>query len=457
MDEYDLIIVGGGSGMGIAEFALMHDLKVAVVNKAPIGGTCQNFGCIPSKMLIFPADRIMEIMEANKIGVHAEVKQIDFSSIMNRMRKIRKDEQDHEYENVNNINNFFYYEGEGHFIQDYVLEVNGKTIRGKKIIICSGARPLIPQIKGIDEVNYLTNESVLDLDEKPESMIIIGGGYIAAEYGHFFAAMGTQVTILQRQNRLIPEEEPEISDLLKQELEKRMTIRTNIEASEVKKQNSDYLVTGRNVHSNEEELFTAKTILLATGRKSNADLLKVEKTGVELDQRGFIKVNEYLETSKKNIWAFGDAIGKHMFKHVANREANIIAHNIIHDHKVSMDYDAIPFAIFTHPQIASIGMTEEQAKKNYDILVGKAFYSDTAKGIAMMEEKGFTKAIIDQKTGRILGFHIIGPYAPILIQEVINAMSSQEGTSVSIFNGLHIHPALSELISITLTNLKKVT
>jgi mycothione reductase len=456
MKEYDLIVIGGGSGMEVAEIALMHGLKVAVVHKPPIGGTCQNFGCIPSKMLIFPADRILEIKEASKLGVYAEIQQIDFTSIMNRMRQMRKEDQNHEQVSMKQIENFDYYEGEGHFIKDYVLEVNGEKIRGKKIVICTGARPLIPPIKGIDTVNFLTNETVLDLEEKPESMIIIGGGYIAAEYGHFFAAMGTKVTILQRKDRLIPYAEPEISDLLNQEMGKRMTIKTNIEVIEIKKQNSDYLVVGKDVRTREEKKFISKTILVAAGRKSNADSLKVENTGVELDQRGFIKVNEYLETSKKNIWAFGDAIGKYMFKHVANKEANLVAHNIVHDNKAKMAYHAIPYAIFSHPQIASVGITEEHAKKNYDILVGKAFYSDTVKGIAMIEQKGFAKVIIDRKTGKILGFHIIGPYASMLIQEVINAMASFEGTPTSIIQSLHIHPALPELILNTFANIKEV-
>jgi mycothione reductase len=455
MKEYDVIVIGGGSGMNVAEIALQHGLKVAVVHKPPIGGTCQNFGCVPSKMLIFPADRIMEIQEARKLGVNAEVQKIDFTAILNRMRRMRKEEQDHEQKSVKQVKNFDYYTGEGQFFEDYVLEVNGEKIRGKKIVICTGARPLIPPIKGIDTINFLTNESVLDLEEKPESMIIIGGGYIAAEYGHFFAAMGTQVTILQRQDRLIPQLEPEISDLLKQEMDKRMGIQTNTEVSEVKKQNGEYFVTGMNVRTEEEKIFTSKAILVAAGRKSNADTLKVENTGVEVDQRGFIKVNEYLETSKKNIWAFGDAIGKYMFKHVVNREAGLVSHNIVHEHKAKIEYHAIPYAVFSHPQIASIGLTEEQAKKKYDILVGKAYYSDTAKGIAMMEQQGFSKAIIDRKTGKILGFHIIGPYASILIQEVINAMASPQGTPEPIFQGLHIHPALPELIQITFQNVQE--
>jgi mycothione reductase len=456
MKEYDVIIVGGGSGLNVAEFALIHGLKVAVVHAPPIGGTCQNFGCIPSKMLVFPADRIMEITEAKKLGVDASIQQVDFPAIMERMRNMRTKEQEHELKEIQKVKNFTYYLGEGHFVEDYIIEVDGKKIRGKKFVLSTGARPLVPHIIGIDAVNFLTNESILDLKEKPESIIIIGGGYIAAEYGHFFAAMGTKVTILHRQERLIPVEEPEVSELLKKEMEKRMSIQTNIDVIEVKKQNDMYLVIGKDVRNGEEKHFTSKTIFVAAGRKSNADLLQVEKTGVEVDSRGFIKVNEYLETSKKNIWAFGDAIGKFMFKHVANREASLVSHNIVHDQKAKMEYHAIPYAVFSHPQIASVGLTEEQAKKKYDVLVGKTMYSSAAMGLAMMEQNGFTKVILDRKSGRILGFHIIGPDATILIQEVINAMVSGSGTSEPVFKGLHIHPALPELIQMAFQNVREV-
>lgn len=456
MKKYDLVVLGGGSGMIVAQNAIFHNLKVAVIHKPPVGGTCQNFGCIPSKMLIYPADIITEIQEANKLGIFAEVQKIDFVAIMNRMRKVRADEQEHEKKSYDKIKNFDYYLGEGHFIKDYVVEVNGKKIQGKKFVICTGSRPWIPPIKGIDSVDFLTNESVLELNEKPESMIIVGGGYIAAEYGHFFAAMGTKVTILQQAKRLIPNEEPEISDLLKKELNKRIDIQTNLKVTEVRKNNDDYIVTGKNIITNEEKTFVAKTIFIAAGRKSNANSLKVENTGVELDKRGYIIVNKYLETSKKNIWAFGDAIGKYMFKHVANREASVTFYNAVHNNKMKMDYHAIPYAIFTHPQIASVGVTEAIAKIDHDIFVGVAFYSSTAKGIAMMEQQGFAKAIVDKQNGRILGFHIIGPYAPILIQEVINAMSFPKGTPNYIFQGMHIHPALPELILNTFDNLKEI-
>jgi mycothione reductase len=186
--------------------------------------------------------------------------------------------------------------------------------------------------------------------------------------------------------------------------------------------------------------------MIATGRVSNADLLYPEKSGVNLDDHGFIAVNEYLETSKKHIYAFGDAIGKQMFKHAANYEAGLVWHNSTHDHKVKIDYSATPHAVFTHPQIASVGLKQEEARKGYSILVGKAFYRDTAMGAAMGNPAGFVKVIVEKQTGKILGAHIIGPEASLLIQEITNAMVTPPSDYGPIARGMHIHPALNEVV-----------
>jgi mycothione reductase len=454
MKTYDVIVVGSGSGGEIVDAAVSHGMTVAWADKGPLGGTCLNVGCIPSKILIHPADRIMEIQEAKKLGITAEIKDIDFHAIMERVRKPIWESHEGMEKGIQHAENLDYYKGEGHFIKDYTIEILGKEIQGEKIFLGTGARPLIPPIKGLDLVPYLTNENVFDLKEKPDSMVIIGGGYIAVEFAHFFSAVGTTVTIFQRGNRLIPNTEPEISELLKKQIEKRMRIYLNTEVLEVKKQGNGITTIGKNSLNGKELTATAEKILVAAGRKSNADLLKVENTGVKTDTRGYIQVNEYLETSKKNIWAFGDAIGKAMFKHVANEEATVAWRNAVHDHKTKMDYHTIPYAVFTYPEIAAVGMTEEEAKKNNKILVGSARYSDVAKGEAMMEYDGFTKAIVDKETGKILGFHIIGPYAPMLIQEVINAMALGGDISL-IAHGMHIHPALPELILRTLGNLSE--
>lgn len=444
MKEYDVIVIGSGSGAIIAERALASGFKTALVDKGPVGGTCLNVGCIPSKMLIYPADVVAEIQKAKKLGITAEITHIDFKSIMERMRTLVHEDRTQMREGIRHTKALDFYEDEGHFTADYTLEVQGEEIKGEKIFIASGARPLIPPVAGIRDIEYLTNENVLELTEPPESLLIIGGGYIACEYGHFFAAMGTNVTILQRGPRLVPHEEPEISDLLKKEMESRMTIHLNTEAVKVKKDGEMHIITGKSKTGKEPEL-TAQKVMVAAGRKSNADVLKVENTGVETDKKNYIHVNEYLETSKKNIWALGDAIGKEMFRHVANTEAGIAWHNSMHKEKIPMDYTASPHAVFSYPQIASVGLTEEQAKKTHKILVGTAHYTDVAKGIAMMEDRGFAKVIVDKKSWKILGFHILGPYAPILIQEVIDAMAA--GGSVQfIGDGMHIHPALSEVV-----------
>jgi len=194
--------------------------------------------------------------------------------------------------------------------------------------------------------------------------------------------------------------------------------------------------------------------MIAVGRRPNSDGLKLENTGVEVDQRGFISVDEYLETTKKHIYAFGDVIGKAMFTHVANREARLVWYNAMHDEPMIMDYDAVPHAIFTYPQAASVGLGADAAAKSHKILVGEAKYSDTAKGVAMLEEDGFARAIVDADTQKILGFHIVGPEASTLIQEVVDAMASG-GETGFIEDGMHIHPAMPEIVERALSNLQE--
>jgi len=370
------------------------------------------------------------------------------------MRKFRRENRSHVREGIKKSKKLNFYEGEGYFTADYTLEVNGEEIRGEKIFIASGSRPFIPPIKGVDSVDYLTNETLLELKARPDSLIIIGGGYIAVEYGHFFAAMGTRVTVLEMADRLVLPEEPEISEILRRALSRRMAVHTGAQAAEVKRKGNGVTVLVKDKKTGREKGFSGQSVLVAVGRRSNADTLRVENTGVETDERGFIKVNRRLETTKKNIFTVGDANGQQMFTHVANREAVIAASNAFYDTKLEIDYSAVPHAIYSHPQIASVGLTEDNAKKEHKILVGRASYNDVAKGEVMMETEGLAKAIVEKETGKILGFHIIGPYAPVLIQEVVNAMTSG-GHAGEIDQSLHIHPALTELIPMVLNNLEE--
>ena len=455
MERFDVLVIGSGSGMIVASTAVDNGFKTAVVDSGPMGGTCINRGCVPSKMLIYPADVVSILKEAERLGVNATVNSIDFKRIMERMHNLVNGDSATQARAVEDTPDLTWLKETGEFISDYTMQVGEHTINAEMIFIVSGARPGIPPIKGIENVDYLTSDTVLELETPPKSIIIIGGGYIGVEYGHFFSGIGTKTTIIQRSPRILPEEEPEISDLLKRELEQRMEIYTGLEVMGVKQEGNVKTVIARNREDGSLKEFSAETLMIAAGRVPNSDLLKPEKTGVKLDERGYVMVNEYLETSKKNIWAFGDAIGKEMFKHVANYEVGIAWHNAVHDHKVKMDYSVAPHAVFTHPQVASVGLKEAEAKRQgYKILVGKAFYRDTAMGGAMGDPEGFVKVIVERETGKILGGHIIGAEASILIQEIVNAMVTENRSFAPIVRAMHIHPALSEVVQNAFGNLR---
>ncbi|MBW3018894.1 dihydrolipoyl dehydrogenase [Candidatus Woesearchaeota archaeon] len=434
MKAYDVIVIGSGSGLIIADEASRAGLKVALVDKGPLGGTCLNNGCIPSKMLVYPADRVMDINDSGKLGIKAKVQSVDFPAIMKRMHKLVNSDRRSILEGLKKID---YYPVSAKFVDKYALDIG---ISGKKIFIAAGSRPFIPP--GLD--NYLTNVSLLKLKKLPKSFIIIGGGYIAAEYSHFFSAMGTKVIILEASDRIIHSEEPDISKFLMNKLSGRVSIFTNTKVVSRTKSGVIAKTKGK------QRSFRAEQVLVATGRMSNADLLDVKKAGIKTDKRGFIKVNDYLETNVKNIWAFGDIIGRQMFRHAAN-EAAYIAWNNSNGRKVRMDFDAVPRAVYSYPQIASIGMNEAEARKKHSVLIGKSSYRDVAKGEAMLAD-GFAKVIVDKKTMKLLGFHIIGPYAPMLIQEVADAFAN--GRKLDTLSAMHIHPSLSELIPSALRSLE---
>ncbi len=404
-------------------------------------------------MLIYPADRITEIEEARKFGIEAKITRIDFGAVMKRMKKAVDAGRNSLRKEISNSRNLDFYQGEAHFSGDSTLELNHEQIKGKKIFIASGSRPFIPPIEGLAGANYLTNESVLGLKQRPKTIVIIGGGYIGVEYGHFFAAMGTKVTVLGRGDALVSGEEPEISTLLEKELKKRMNVHAGTIVIGVERSGGKKTVHARDKKSGRSKKFVAERVMVATGRVSNADLLKPEKAGVMTDERGYIKVDDHLQTSAENIWAVGDIIGRQMFTHAGDKEAEIAWHNATHDKKIKMDFTAVPHVVFSHPQISSIGLTEAQARKKYSVLVGKARYADIVAGDTMAEKDGFAKAIVEKSSRRVLGVHVIGPYASFIIQEAANVIADR-GSVNAIIDKMHTFPTLPELIPEALGNLQ---
>ncbi|MBD3172891.1 dihydrolipoyl dehydrogenase, partial [Candidatus Bathyarchaeota archaeon] len=295
MKEYDVMVVGSGSGMSIAEAAVNKGMSVALVEMGKLGGTCLNTGCIPSKRVIYPADIVNQIKHAEELGIKASIEEIDFKGIMKRTREFVAHDRNPMEESINRIENLDFYPVKGEFIDDYTMKVGEETIKAENIFLVSGSRPNIPPVKGLDDVSYLTSDNVWELEERPESMIVVGGGFIACEMAHFFSSMGVEIIVLSRSPRLLKNSEPEISEILTTNLRQRMRVETGIEVTEVREDNGKIKVLAEK--GNEPHEFSTHTLFLATGRKSNADLLKVENTGVEVDERDFIKVDESYQTS----------------------------------------------------------------------------------------------------------------------------------------------------------------
>jgi len=452
MKQYDLISIGTGSAMSIVEAMIQKNpkIRVAVIDKDEPGGICLTRGCIPSKLLLYPAELVRTIEKARTFGIDSEIKKIDFKKVMDRMRRIIYGDINRIRQGLSNSKNVDYYPEVAEFVSPYTLKVGDKTITAKMIFLCTGSKPTIPPINGLETVGYLTSDTILKISELPESVMIVGGGYIAAEYSHFLSSMGAQVTVIGRNPQFIPSEEPEVSALAQRELEKHVKIYVNHEVREAKvTSEGKKRLVAVNRETKEKLEVTADEILIATGRGSLTDILNPKKGGIKTDRKGWIIVNDYLEASQPNVWALGDANGKYLFKHVANYEAAIVYYNAVLKRNVKADYHAVPHAVFTYPEIAAVGMGEKEAIEKYGadkLMIGFHRYEDTAKGEAMDAKDYFVKVIVERDTMKILGAHIIGPYASVLIHEIIPLMYMHEQSAKPILDSMHIHPALSEVV-----------
>jgi mycothione reductase len=443
MKKFDLIIIGAGSGLSLAVDAAEKGAKVAIIEKGPMGGTCLNRGCIPSKIVIHSAEVAEMIGRAKEFGLTASLKGIDFKFITDRANKtVDKDARMIE-RGVKSGNYPRLFKGSGKFVDKRVIEVNGEKLTAKRFVIAAGARPFIPPIPGLNKVDYWTSTEALRQTKLPKSLIVIGGGYIGCELGNFYSNLGCKVIILQRGSLLLPREDKDVAALITKLWKKKKNVNLilNANASKVEKKNGKIVVWYG------KKKVVADKLLVATGVKPNSDLLDVEKTGVNVNKRGFVKVNRYMETNVKGIWAFGDISGVYMFKHSANLEAEYVFKNIF-SKREKVDYYPMPHAVFCSPQIAGVGLTEQECVKlGKKYIVGKHEYAATGMGIALAEKVGFVKIISDKKTKEILGCHIIGPESSILLHEVLVAMKANRKKALDIIaETVHIHPAMNEVV-----------
>lgn len=446
MKAFDLIVIGSGSGLDVANAAAESGLKVAIVEKSRMGGTCLNRGCIPSKLLIHSADVAETIRTASTFGIIVEGYSVNFRQIVERSNSIVDSDSDKIMAAFSTVENPKLFHGEGKFIAEKTLEVNGEVIKSDKILIASGTRPKIPKIPGLDGSGFITSDEALRLTAQPKVLTIIGGGYIAAELAHFFGALGTKINIIQRRKVLIPSEDEEVAAKFTEIFGKKYDLYLGSEAESVKKRGGNFVVRVNNSGGGSAEL-ESDQLLISVGRTPNSDTLDLAATGVEIDKKGYVKVDEHLQTTARGIFALGDAVGRYLFKHSANHEAQYVYNNIMHEsNKIPVDYTGMPHAIFSSPQVAGVGYTEQDLKRE-NIHYEKAVYPyiKSAMGEAIEDRHGFVKFLASRE-GKILGCHIIGSHASILIHEVLIAIRLHASVS-DIARVVHIHPALSEVVS----------
>lgn len=443
MKQYDLIVIGTGGASLVADAALRQGRKVAIIEKTKFGGTCATRGCIPTKVMVTAANAVREVEDFANIGIKVGPASIDWSVMSERVWNVINRHHDTQayYEAQETADA---YHGTATFISNKVIDVHpndgSPSIRmtADTIVIGVGGHSKVAPTPGLEEVGYLTSESLFGdkyPDQPFESLIIVGGGPIGTEFAHVFSAAGTKVNLVQRNVRLLPKEDREISQAIYQSVSKHgIQVHLNTVIESVRKEGSQKVVVTRNRDTNEIIELKAQEILIATGIQPAVEELGLENTDIDRLPGGWIRTNEFLETSVPGIYAMGDVNGGDQFRHKANYEGDIIAHNLYTAKSIDdmrwARYDITPAVTYTYPEIGHVGLTEDQAiQQGYRVKVGKNHYSTAAKGYAMGIEPGsiddgFVKIVVDADTNDILGMHVIGPQASILFQPFVNLMNA---------------------------------
>ena len=424
-DKKHLIIIGGGSAAFAATIqAREMGVKVTMVNDGlPIGGTCVNVGCVPSKNLIRAAEEIHRAQNTRFEGIEANGQLTDFKKVIEQKTEMVKDLRQEKYINVvKDMDDFRQIKGRARISSATSIEVNGETIQGDNILVATGARPHIPNIKGLIDVPYLDNESAFELESLPKSIIVLGGRYIALEIAQMFARLGSKVTVLQRSDRILPTEAEDLTNELTDLLEKEgLNIVTGNQFQRVYEENNNIIVESR--ISDKLHKFKAEKIIVATGRTPNTANMGLEEVDVKLNDKGFIEVNDYLQSSVSTVYAAGDVLGKNMFVYTAAYEGKLAVSNIYSPIKKESDYTALPWVIFTDPQVAGVGFDEMQATdKGIDYDVANLPLSYVPRSIAARDTRGFIKLIRNRQTDQLIGARILAPEGSELLMEVATAI-----------------------------------
>ncbi len=442
--HFDLAILGTGSGNSIPTEA-MGDWSIAMVEPDVFGGTCLNRGCIPSKMFVHSADVARTIRTAATFNVDGTFNGADFAAlrdrVFGRIDPIAKGGEEYR----RSLSHITVLDQPGRFVGHKRLVSGEVEFTADRIVLAAGSRPHIPPIRGIADVGYDTSDTIMRLDALPDRMVVIGGGAVAAEMAHVFDALGTTVTMLLRSDHLLRGEEPEIGHALTHEFNRRgIDMRTTVNAVSARRGD-----TGIQLELDDGATIETDVLLLATGRTSNGDVLDLAAGGVTADAFNRPLVDEYMRTNVEGVWALGDLEAHHQdLKHIANAHAKAIRHNLLHpEDLITPVVPNQPRATFTDPEVASVGMTKSEAiAAGHDIVVGRREYAATAYGWALEDTTSFSIVVVDASTRLILGAHIIGPQASILIQPLVQAMTFGQTADQLATQMVWPHPALTEVI-----------
>ncbi|MCF7907454.1 MAG: FAD-dependent oxidoreductase [Candidatus Omnitrophica bacterium] len=449
--DYDLIILGGGAaGLFAASVANTLGAKVAIVEKHRLGGDCTWYGCIPSKALIRSAQVAHNLCCPEKFGLSLKrACGIEAGSVMAHVRDVTIEIAAHHKPEDLRKRGIEIIFGSPHFIDEATVKVSDKIYKAKKYIICTGSHPFIPTIEGLREIDYLTNETIFDLKELPGSLIVLGGGPIGIELAQSLKRLGVEVSVVEMLDRIVPKEDREVAEVLEQKLKAEgIRLMTSHKAVNFVKNTDKITVTLEDKGKNKSEI-SADKVLVAVGRAANIAGLDLERCGVNHDKKS-IEVNKFLQTTNKNIFAAGDAVGPYMFSHVAAYQASICVRNAMFKRLAwqKASYENIAWATFTEPEVAHLGLTEEEARKKYKkIKIYKSDYIKSDRAVTDLEKDGLVK-VICERNGNIIGAHIVGAAAGEIIQGLSIAKSQKIPLS-KIAQTIFVYPTLSELIKKT--------
>jgi pyruvate/2-oxoglutarate dehydrogenase complex dihydrolipoamide dehydrogenase (E3) component len=446
---YDVIVIGAGqAGVPLAYKLAKAKRAVALVERKLVGGSCINFGCTPTKAAISSARLVYDVSRAIELGIKIDKYHVDFDQVIKRARAIASAHRHGMEKSLEDSENPVFIHGhariEGKHKDSFVIDVDGDQLLAKQIILDTGTRTLVPAVKGIDQVPYLSSENWLSLEELPRHLLVLGGGYIGLEMGQLFRRLGSKVTIIESSNQILVHEDLDVAECLYSMLAAEdIELRISSEVQQVATGNGG--ITAHVQGSAGAYQINGSHLFIASGRKPNTDDLGLESVAVRADEDGFIDVDSHLSTSVPGIWAAGDIRGGPMFTHTSWDDYRTIFSQIAGDAS-RVRSPIVPYAVFTDPELGRVGLTEKQAKDNkINFAVGKFPVADNSRAVEMGRKEGFIKLLVDKDTKLILGAAVLCAEAAELVQ-IYSALMSANAPYTVLIEAMQIHPTLSEAI-----------